>query len=70
MKEKLVSKQKDYQRFSITLMIMSSYFFFGAIDTIFVNPTSDGDVLLYFSLLFVVVGYYFHYHAMKLKQLY
>lgn len=49
----------DYERFSLTLIILSVYFYLGGLIHTYFEPSSKGNLLLYltfFSLLFV---YYF-----------
>ena len=58
------AKIKDYERFIITLLIGSIYLYLGAINDIYVHPSSGGELLLilsfgsfFLSLIFAKCNY-------------
>lgn len=63
-------KRIDYERFSITLIILSIYFYIGAIITTYIEPASNSQILFFLAciaLLFVV--YFFYKRQQIIKQL-
>jgi len=62
------SKIRDYERFIVTLLIISIYLYLGAINDIYVHPSSDGEFLLILSFSSVVLSLIFAKCNYKLKK--
>ncbi|MFD2046148.1 YrhC family protein [Ornithinibacillus salinisoli] len=68
-KTKLQSKLKDYQRFIITLILLSTYLFLGGVNNVFVYPSENGEKLLYLSGTLLIVGLVFSIQYVKIKRI-
>ncbi|MGM8213796.1 YrhC family protein [Virgibacillus sp. W0430] len=61
-------KRMDYERFSLTLIMLSSYFYIGAIIKTYIEPARNGELLFILactSLALVVVLFYKRHQIMK-----
>lgn len=63
----LHSKWRDYRRFSLTLLIISSYLYMGGIIDTYIQPAADGTVLFLLSLLMGIAGGFALRKAHKIK---
>lgn len=62
------AKIEDYQRFIATLLIFGSYLYIGAINNIYIHPTSDGKLLLILSFSSIIVSIIFFDRQYKLQK--
>ncbi|WP_106497070.1 YrhC family protein [Lentibacillus sp. Marseille-P4043] len=67
--KELELKLKDYQRFIITLLIISIYLYMGAIMDTYIRPKADGGLLtgLSFGMVTAAAGLIMKYRKMKSK---
>ncbi|MFD1038563.1 YrhC family protein [Virgibacillus byunsanensis] len=66
--EFLQLKLKDYQRFIVTLLILSSYLYMGAIINTYIQPSSDGNALFNLSFTITIVAMFFFYKKHRIKK--
>lgn len=62
------AKIEDYQHFIATLLIFGSYLYIGAINNIYIHPTSDGKLLLILSFSSIIVSIIFFDRQYKLQK--
>lgn len=58
-KEINVKRIIDYERFSLTLIILSVYLYLGGLIHTYIEPSSKGILLLYFTSISLLPIYYF-----------
>lgn len=66
--KKLEQKLKDYQRFIVTLLIMCTYVYLGALNDLYVYPSEDGTKLLLISFGMSIAGLVFMFRFQQLKK--
>ncbi|SFA69646.1 YrhC-like protein [Lentibacillus halodurans] len=68
--KKLESKLKDYHRFAVTLLILGTYLYMGAIINTYFHYSPDGKGLSVLSFAAIIMAGWFHIrtHHIKIKQ--
>jgi len=65
--EALLAKLQDYNRFIGTLLVISSYFYIGALIQLFIKHGPDGIKFTLLSLVFAGTGYWFYALTNKIR---
>lgn len=66
--KQLKEQIRDYHRFIATLVIVSSYLYIGGIHDIYIQPSSEGRVLLILSLITASLSFIFMVRCRQLKR--
>lgn len=66
--KQLKEQIRDYRRFVATLVIVSSYLYIGGIHDIYIQPSSEGHVLLVLSLITTSLSFTFMVRCCQLKR--
>ncbi|WP_163970076.1 YrhC family protein [Oceanobacillus halotolerans] len=67
-KDDLLLKLKDYQRFLVTLLILASYLYMGAIINTYIQPNHHSPYLYMLSLILIVLASIFLYKTIRIRK--
>ncbi|MGM8364659.1 YrhC family protein [Virgibacillus sp. W0181] len=59
----------DYERFSLTLIILSCYFYMGAFIATYIEPSENGKIMFYLTCLSLAFAIFFLYKRHQIIKL-